>query len=100
MWVAPSLLPAAARFCFSDLLHPPRGPDRGPHVPDGRRPIAWLHIITPSAPRMPPRAYSRYDCGRNLSARGRPRVLALIENHTGHRQPCPPRTRREGRTAA
>lgn len=56
---------------------------------DGRRPVAWLHIITPSDWSMPPRAFSRCDCGRNLSARGRARVLALIADHTAHRELCP-----------
>lgn len=61
----------------------------GPRPADGRRPVAWLHIITPSDWSMPPRAYSRCDCGRNLSARGRARVLALIDDHTAHRDLCP-----------
>lgn len=68
---------------------------------DGRRPVAWLHIVAPSDWSMPPRAFSRCECGRNLSARGRARVLALIEDHTTHRTTCPLRTTaRERRQAA
>jgi hypothetical protein len=63
------------------------GPDA--HAPDGRRPIAWLHIVTPSDWQIPPRANSRCECGRNLTAKGRARVLALIDDHTAHREVCP-----------
>jgi hypothetical protein len=60
-----------------------------PRPTDGRRPVAWLHIVTSSDWNMPPRAFSRCGCGRNLSARGHARVLALIESHTAHRDLCP-----------
>jgi hypothetical protein len=60
-----------------------------PRPADGRRPVAWLHIVAPSDWSMPPRAFSRCDCGRYESARGRARVLALIESHTAHRDLCP-----------
>jgi hypothetical protein len=60
-----------------------------PRLADGRRPVAWLHIVAPSDWSMPPRAISRCDCGRYESARGRARVLALIESHTAHRDLCP-----------
>jgi hypothetical protein len=62
-----------------------------PRPADGRRPVAWLHIVAPSDWSMPPRAFSRCDCGRNLSALGRARVLALIADHTAHRDLCPVR---------
>ncbi|MFF7153124.1 hypothetical protein [Streptomyces sp. NPDC008139] len=72
----------------------------GPRPADGRRPIAWLHIIAPSAREMPPRAVSRCECGRYLTARGRTRVLALIENHVEHRTVCPLHHTPEGRRTA
>lgn len=60
-----------------------------PHPADERQPIAWLHIIAAPDWSMPPRAFSRCDCGRYESARGRARVLALIDAHTAHRDLCP-----------
>ncbi|MEV5310531.1 hypothetical protein [Streptomyces sp. NPDC052610] len=70
----------------------------GPHPGDGRYFIAFLHI---SAPRgATPTATSTCLCGRNRSAIGHRKVLALIEDHNTHRDTCPLRTRQEGRTAA
>ncbi|MFF8989566.1 hypothetical protein ACF09H_06305 [Streptomyces sp. NPDC014983] len=69
-----------------------------PKVGDGRYPIAWLHI---SAPRgATPTATSRCLCGWDRSAVGQRRVLALIADHTAHRDTCPLRTNQEGRAAA
>ncbi|NEC92494.1 hypothetical protein [Streptomyces sp. SID12501] len=68
-----------------------------PHS-DGRYPVAWLHICAPG--RATPTATSRCECGRNRSAVGHPRVLALIDDHTAHRDTCPLRTTTEGRAAA
>ncbi|WP_258017728.1 hypothetical protein [Streptomyces noursei] len=54
---------------------------------DGRYPVAWLHI---SAPRgAVPTATSKCCCGRDKSAVGRTKVLALIEDHEAHRVTCP-----------
>lgn len=69
-----------------------------PHRADGRYPVAWLHI---SAPRgAVPTATSKCLCGWDRSAVGHTRVLALIEDHTGHRDTCPLRATQEGRAAA
>ncbi|NEC84968.1 hypothetical protein G3I71_03630 [Streptomyces sp. SID12501] len=65
---------------------------------DGRYPVAWLHICAPG--RATPTATSRCECGRDRSAVGHPRVLALIDDHTAHRDTCPLRTTTEGRAAA
>jgi hypothetical protein len=72
------------------------GPD--PQTGDGRYPVAWLNI---SAPRgATPTATSTCLCGRDRSAVGHRRVLALIADHTTHRDTCPLRTPQEGRAAA
>ncbi|KUN64844.1 hypothetical protein AQJ46_27345 [Streptomyces canus] len=72
------------------------GPD--PQSGDGRYPVAWLTI---SAPRgAVPTATSTCLCGRDRSAVGNRRVLALIADHTAHRDTCPLRTPQEGRAAA
>ncbi|MET7731204.1 hypothetical protein ABZT02_07525 [Streptomyces sp. NPDC005402] len=72
------------------------GPD--PQAGDGRYPVAWLSI---SAPRgATPTATSKCLCGRDRSAVGHRRVLALIADHTAHRDTCPLRTPQEGRAAA
>ncbi|MGF1341327.1 hypothetical protein ACQSMD_14590 [Streptomyces flavovirens] len=61
---------------------------------DGRYPIAWLTI---SAPRgAVPTATSVCACGRNRFAAGHRKALALIEDHTRHRDLCPLRTHQEG----
>ncbi|MFC9947256.1 hypothetical protein [Streptomyces pratensis] len=61
---------------------------------DGRYAIAWLTI---SAPRgAVPTATSICACGRNRFAVGHRKVLALIEDHTRHRDLCPLRTHQEG----
>lgn len=65
---------------------------------DGRYPVAWLHIVAPKG--AIPTATSKCECGRNGSAVGKPRVLALIADHEAHRDTCPLRTPQEGRTAA
>ncbi|MGW2742800.1 hypothetical protein [Streptomyces sp. NPDC001450] len=72
------------------------GPD--PQTGDGRYPVAWLHISVPRG--ATPTATSRCECGHNRSAIGHKRVLALIADHTAHRDLCPLRTPQEGRTAA
>jgi hypothetical protein len=69
-----------------------------PHGDDGRRPIAWLHVVAPRG--AVPTATSRCACGRDRSAIGKPRVLALIDDHTAHRTVCPLRHPQEGRAAA
>ncbi|CAM5531141.1 hypothetical protein [Streptomyces canus] len=72
------------------------GPD--PQAGDGRYPVAWLTIV--AARDATPTATSTCLCGRNRSAVGHVRVLALIADHTAHRNTCPLRTRQEGRDAA
>lgn len=69
-------------------------PQRG----DGRYPVAWLHIVAPRG--ATPTATSKCLCGRDRSAVGRAKVLALIDDHTAHRGQCPLRTLQEGRAAA
>ncbi|MFE1323693.1 hypothetical protein [Streptomyces sp. NPDC058741] len=69
-----------------------------PHRDDGRRPVAWLHITAPRG--AIPTATSTCACGRDRSAIGKPRVLALIDDHTAHRNTCPLRSSQEGRAAA
>uniref|UniRef100_A0AAU1LQN0 Uncharacterized protein n=1 Tax=Streptomyces sp. NBC_00148 TaxID=2903626 RepID=A0AAU1LQN0_9ACTN len=61
---------------------------------DGRYALAWLTI---SAPRgAVPTATSVCACGRNRFAAGHHKALALIEDHTRHRDLCPLRTHQEG----
>ncbi|MFF9427235.1 hypothetical protein [Streptomyces sp. NPDC014746] len=69
-----------------------------PQSGDGRYPVAWLHILAPRG--TTPTATSKCLCGRNRSAVGRAKVLALITDHTAHRDTCPLRTTQEGKTAA
>ncbi|MGW0703914.1 hypothetical protein ACWD0A_32355 [Streptomyces sp. NPDC002867] len=69
-----------------------------PHPSNGRWPIAWLHIVAPRG--AVPTATSRCACGRDRSAIGKPRVLALIDDHTAHRDACPLRNPEEERAAA
>lgn len=68
------------------------------NVDDGRRPVAWLHICAPRG--AVPTATSKCLCGRDRSAVGHRRVLALIDDHTGHLDRCPLCAPREGRTVA
>lgn len=70
------------------------------HQGDGRYPVAWLHITAPPDRRAVPTAHSGCACGRDRSAVGRRRVLALIADHEAHKTVCPLRTPQEGRTAA
>ncbi|MFE9447378.1 hypothetical protein [Streptomyces sp. NPDC006739] len=65
---------------------------------DGRYPIAWLRITAPRG--AVPTATSTCLCGRDRSAVGHGKVLALITDHETHRDLCPLRTPQEGRTAA
>ncbi|MBQ1118648.1 hypothetical protein KBY19_00375 [Streptomyces sp. B15] len=60
--------------------------------------MAWLHITAPGG--ATPTATSVCACGRNRSAVGKPKVLALVEDHTAHRTTCHLLTRTEGRAAA
>ncbi|MGW6911944.1 hypothetical protein [Streptomyces sp. NPDC054940] len=65
---------------------------------DGRYPVAWLTIRAPYG--ATPTATSKCLCGRNRTAVGHKRVLALIADHTAHRDLCPLRNPQEGRDAA
>ncbi len=70
-----------------------------PQTGDGRHVNGWLHVVAPQG--AIPTATSVCDCGRNRSAVGRKHVIALVEDHTAHRDLCPLRTAsQEGRTAA
>lgn len=69
-----------------------------PRRGDGRYPVAWLSIVAPRG--AVPTATSKCLCGRDRSAIGHARVLALIDDHTAHRDECTLRAPREGRTAA
>ncbi|MBT2383014.1 hypothetical protein J7E86_05295 [Streptomyces sp. ISL-11] len=60
--------------------------------------MAWLHIRAPHG--ATPTATSTCACGRDRSAVGRTKVLALIADHTAHRDTCPLRNPQEGRNAA
>ncbi|WP_257980723.1 hypothetical protein [Streptomyces sp. CB02959] len=53
---------------------------------DGRYPVAWLHITAPRG--AVPTATSKCCCGRDRSAVGRTKVLALITEHQAHRDTC------------
>jgi hypothetical protein len=94
--------PAAPRTAESD----PKGAAEGvpialrpdPQQGDGRYPVAWLHISAPGG--ATPTATSKCQCGRDRSAVGKARVLALIKDHEAHRDECPLRTPQKGRTAA
>ncbi|MEU1349746.1 hypothetical protein [Streptomyces sp. NPDC005795] len=61
---------------------------------DGSYPIAWLTITAPRG--AVPTAKSVCACGRNLFAADHRKALALIEDHTRHRDLCPLRTHQEG----
>ncbi|SPE49832.1 hypothetical protein SNS2_1528 [Streptomyces netropsis] len=54
---------------------------------DGRHPVAWLHICAPKG--AIPSATSTCECGRNRSAVGHRKVIALIDGHAAHRATCP-----------
>ncbi|MFE7036362.1 hypothetical protein ACFU9Y_39320 [Streptomyces sp. NPDC057621] len=69
-----------------------------PQTGDDRYPVAWLRITAPRG--ATPTATSKCLCGLERRAFGRRRVLALITEHTEHRDACPLRTPREGRAAA
>lgn len=86
-----------ARQGVLSALPPERQPS-SPPAGDGRYPVAWLHIRAPRG--ATPTATSRRLCSRDRSAVGRRKVLALIDDHTAHRDQCPLRTVQEGRNAA
>jgi hypothetical protein len=69
-----------------------------PQTGDGRYPIAWLRITAPRG--AVPTATSQCLCGRDRSAVGHGKVLALIADHEAHRDLCLLRSSQEGRTAA
>ncbi|MGW6565090.1 hypothetical protein [Streptomyces sp. NPDC054975] len=70
-----------------------------PHPTDGPRIVGMLHISAPGR-RAVPTATSTCECGRNRSAVGHRKVLALIDEHAAHRDLCPLLNPSEGRTAA
>ncbi|WP_330320537.1 hypothetical protein OG927_19490 [Streptomyces clavifer] len=67
------------------------------HTGDSRYPIAWLTITAPRG--AVPTATSVCECGRNRFAAGHRKALALIEDHTRHRDLCSLRTHQEGAAA-
>lgn len=82
----------AARKGVPSVLRP------DPHPGDSRFPVAWLCIAAPRG--AVPTATSKCLCGRDRSAVGHPKVLALVDDHIAHRDACPLRTNQEGRQAA
>ncbi|MBD3004331.1 hypothetical protein IEJ02_09485 [Streptomyces sp. 5-10] len=62
--------------------------------------MAWLHITAPPDWQAMPTATSTCSCGRDRSAVGRRRVLALIADHEAHKTSCPLRSSREEKNAA
>ncbi|MFD9371428.1 hypothetical protein ACFWA6_27530 [Streptomyces sp. NPDC060020] len=69
-----------------------------PHADDGRRPVAWLHIVAPGRG-VTPSVRSWCQCGRDLFAAGQARALALITDHVQHRTLCPLLGSQEGKAA-
>ncbi|MEV0444869.1 hypothetical protein AB0I84_33295 [Streptomyces spectabilis] len=69
-----------------------------PHRGTGQHPIAWLHICAPHG--AIPTATSKCACGWDRSAVGRRQVLALVDDHTAHRDLCPLQAPQERRAAA
>ncbi|MET9899805.1 hypothetical protein [Streptomyces sp. NPDC006446] len=72
-----------------------------PHPGDGRRPVAWLHIVAPPSWGVTPSARSWCTCGHERQAIGRAAVLQLVAAHGEHHTACPllnPAS--EGRAAA
>ncbi|MFF1679100.1 hypothetical protein ACFVYG_24055 [Streptomyces sp. NPDC058256] len=103
---APSGLRVAAQAVLGPAVGEPKGGAEGvisvlrsdPPQGDGRYPVAWLYICAPRG--AVPTATSKCLCGWDRGAVGHARVLALIGNHTAHRDECPLRTTQEGRAAA
>ncbi|MGW7031078.1 hypothetical protein ACWGFX_28440 [Streptomyces xanthophaeus] len=70
-----------------------------PRADDGRRPVAWLHIVAPGRG-VTPSVRSWCVCGRDLFVAGQARTLALIADHERHRDVCPQLTHaQEGKAA-
>ena len=96
---------AAPQAVDSTAVGEPKGAAEGvrtalrpdPHT-DGRYIAAMLCIRAPNG--ATPSATSQCLCGWHRRAFGERRVLALIADHTAHRDACPLRTPQEGRTAA
>ncbi|MFF8869459.1 hypothetical protein [Streptomyces massasporeus] len=60
-----------------------------PRGDDGRRPVAWLHIVAPASWSVTPSARSWCTCGHDRHAIGRAAVLQLVAAHGEHRTACP-----------
>ncbi|MFE9020149.1 hypothetical protein ACFYNL_16510 [Streptomyces sp. NPDC007808] len=104
---APTGLSAAQQAVDTTAVGVPEGAARkgvrtalrsDPQGRDGRYVIAALHITAPRG--ATPTATSKCLCGWDRSAVGHKRVLALIADHTTHRDTCPLRNPQERRTAA
>ncbi|WP_405532094.1 hypothetical protein OG592_30705 [Streptomyces avidinii] len=65
-----------------------------PHADDGRRLVAWLHIVAPPSYGAAPSVRSWCSCGRDLFAAGHARALALIADHEQHCTACSRLTQR------
>lgn len=78
----------------------PSAPGSDGQQGDGRYPLAWLHITAPPDWQATPTATSKCACGRDRSAVGRRKVLALIADHEAHRETCPLRCSQEEKNAA
>ncbi|MEU1307568.1 hypothetical protein ABZ419_01490 [Streptomyces cinnamoneus] len=59
--------------------------------------VGMLHVVAPGRSAVPT-ATSKCACGRDRSAAGQRHVLALIADHTAHRDHC--QLLAEGRDAA
>ncbi|MEU8787870.1 hypothetical protein [Streptomyces sp. NPDC048643] len=72
-----------------------------PSKDDGRRPVAWLHIVAPPSWSVTPSARSWCTCGYERHAIGRAAVLQLVAAHDEHRTACTLlNSTSEGRAAA
>lgn len=102
----PSSPRAAAQAAPGSAMGEPKGAAEGVrtalrpdlHEGDGLYPVAWLCISAPHG--AVPTATSKCLCGRDRSAVGHTKVLALIADHTAHRDECPLRTTQKERQAA
>lgn len=71
-----------------------------PQRADGRRPVAWLHIVAPPEWTVTPSGRSWCTCGHDQHAIGRAAVTVLLEIHSQHRTLCPLLNPLEGRAVS
>ncbi|MFF7204245.1 hypothetical protein [Streptomyces sp. NPDC008141] len=93
----PTDLPAAPQPVDTAAVGEPKGVAEGvptsvridPCRDDGRRPVAWLHVVAPPSWSVTPSARSCCTCGYERQAIGRAAVLQLVAAHGEHRTSCP-----------